>query len=142
MRMRFILRQVMIVVKFGRFAVQNAKAKGERPETFDFLVFTRYCGTRRDGTGFRMKRVTARKKFTAKVKAFKEWLKKARTLKTKELWETTKAKLRGHYNYYGVTDNLRGIGRFHAEVKKLLHKWLNRRGKRGCLNVTVNRRPS
>jgi len=32
-----------------------------------------------------------------------------RTLKTKELWETAKAKLRGHYNYYGVTDNLRGI---------------------------------
>ena len=122
------------VVKFGRFAVQNAKAKGKKPETFDFLGFTHYCGTRRDGTGFRMKRVTARKKFTAKVKAFKEWLKKARTLKTKELWETAKAKLRGHYNYYGVTDNLPGIKRFGAEVEKLLFKWLNRRGKRGCLN--------
>jgi RNA-directed DNA polymerase len=122
------------VVKFGRFAVQNAKGKGMRPETFDFLGFTHYCGTRRDGKGFRMKRVTARKKFAAKVKAFKDWLKSARTLKTAELWATAKAKLRGHYNYYGVTDNLRGIGRFCAEVKKLLHKWLNRRGKRGCLN--------
>jgi group II intron reverse transcriptase/maturase len=122
------------VVKFGRFAVQNAKEKGMKPETFDFLGFTHYCGTRRDGKGFRMKRVTARKKFTAKVKAFKDWLKSARTLRTAELWTTAKAKLRGHYNYYGVTDNLRGIGRFCAEVKKLLHKWLNRRGKRGCLN--------
>ena len=121
-------------VKFGRFAVQNAKAKGERPETFDFLGFTHYCGTRRDGKGFRMKRVTARKKFTAKLKVFKEWLKRARTMKTKELWETAKAKLRGHYAYYGVTDNLRGIKRFGAEVRKLLFKWLNRRGKRGCLN--------
>ncbi len=53
-----------------------------------------------------MKRKTARKKFTAKVKAFKEWLKKARTMKTADLWETVKAKLRGHYAYYGVTDNL------------------------------------
>lgn len=122
------------VVKFGRFAVQNAAAKGEKPETFDFLGFTHYCSTRRDGKGFRMKRVTARKKFSAKLKAFKEWLKKARTMKTKELWETAKAKLRGHYNYYGVTDNLRGIERFCAEVKKLLHKWLNRRGKKHCLN--------
>ena len=122
------------VVKFGRFAVQNAAAKGERPETFDFLGFTHYCGTRRDGKGFRMKRVTARKKFTAKLKVFKEWLKRARTMKTKELWETAKAKLRGHYAYYGVTDNLRGIKRFGAEVRKLLFKWLNRRGKRGCLN--------
>jgi group II intron reverse transcriptase/maturase len=122
------------VVKFGRFAVQNAAAKGEKPETFDFLGFTHYCGTRRDGKGFRMKRVTARKKFTAKLKAFKEWLKSARTMKTKELWETTKTKLKGHYAYYGVTDNLSGINRFKEEVRKLLSKWLNRRGKRGCLN--------
>jgi RNA-directed DNA polymerase len=121
------------VVKFGRFAVQNAKAKGERPETFDFLGLTHYCGTRRDGKGYRMKRKTARKKFAAKVKAFKEWLKKARTLKTAELWETAKAKLRGHYAYYGVTDNLPGIKRFGVEVEKLLMKWLNRRGKRHCL---------
>jgi RNA-directed DNA polymerase len=122
------------VMEFGPFAVQNAKQRGERAQTFDFLGFTHYCGTRRDGKGFRMKRVTARKKFIAKLKIFKEWLKKARILKTKELWETAKAKLRGHYNYYGVTDNLRGIVRFGFEVQKLLFKWLNRRGKKDCLN--------
>jgi RNA-directed DNA polymerase len=122
------------VVEFGRFAVQNAKRRGMRAETFDFLGLTHYCGTTRDGKRFRMKRVTARKKFTAKLLAFKEWLKKARTMKTKELWETAKSKLRGHYNYYGVTDNLPGIKRFAMEVKELLFKWLNRRGKRGCLS--------
>jgi len=122
------------VMEFGRFAVQNAKRRGERAETFDFLGLTHYCGTKLDGKGFRMKRVTARKKFIAKLKSFKEWLKKARNLKTKELWETAQAKLRGHYNYYGITDNLRGIVRFGEEVKKLLFKWLNRRGKKHCLN--------
>ncbi|MBN1664338.1 MAG: group II intron reverse transcriptase/maturase [Deltaproteobacteria bacterium] len=122
------------VLEFGRFAVQNAKRRGERAETFDFLGLTHYCGTKRDGNGFRMKRITARKKFTAKLKDFKEWLKMARTMKTKELWKIVKAKLSGHYAYYGVTDNLRGISRFEEEVKKLLFKWLNRRGKRGCLN--------
>src|SRR3989339_1545995 len=122
------------VMEFGRFAVQNAKRRGGRAETFDFLGLTHYCGTKRDGKGFRMKRVTARKKFIAKLKIFKEWLKKVRNLKTKELWATAKAKLRGHYNYYGVTDNLRGIIRFGKEVKNLLFKWLNRRGKKNCLN--------
>jgi len=122
------------VMEFGRFATQRAKRKGRRPETFDFLGLTHYCGTSRDGKGFRMKRVTSRKKFTAKLKAFKVWLKNARTLRTKDLWETAAAKLRGHYNYYGVTDNLRGIERFGYEVKMLLFKWLNRRGKRHCLN--------
>jgi len=122
------------VMEFGRFAVRNAKSRGGRAETFDFLGLTHYCGTRKDGTGFRMKRVTSRKKFTAKLKIFKEWLKKARAMKTKELWKRVQAKLRGHYNYYGVTDNLRGIARYAWEVKKLLFKWLNRRGKRNCLN--------
>jgi len=93
------------VIEFGRFAVRNAKQKGRRAETFDFLGLTHYCGTRRYGNGFRMKRVTARKKFVAKLKAFKEWIKSNRTLPTKEIWKTTICKLRGHYNYYGVTDS-------------------------------------
>ena len=122
------------VMEFGRFAVQSAKKRGERAETFDFLGLTHYCGTRRNGTGFRMKRVTARKKFVAKLRIFKEWLKTARILKTKELWKIASSKLRGHYNYYGVTDNYRGLIRFDQAVKKLLFKWLNRRGKRSCLN--------
>jgi len=122
------------VLEFGRYAVQNAGERGARPKTFDFLGFTHYCGTRRDGKGFRMKRATARKKFTAKLRAFKDWLKQARTMKTKELWEAIKAKLRGHYSYYGVSDNLPGIKRFRAEIEKLMLKWLNRRGRRGCLN--------
>lgn len=122
------------VMEFGRFAVKHARDKGKRAETFDFLGLTHYCGMRRDGKGFRMKRVTARKKFIAKLKAFKEWLKKSRNLKFKDLWKTVKAKLRGHYNYYGVTDNLRGIIRFGREVVRLLFKWLNRRGKKNSLN--------
>ena len=122
------------VMEFGRFAVHNAKRRGRKAETFDFLGFTHYCSTKRDGKGFRMKRATARKKFVAKLKIFKDWLKKARIMKTKDLWKTAKAKLRGHYNYYGVTDNLPGIKRFGEEVKKLLFKWLNRRGKKNCLN--------
>ena len=122
------------VMEFGRFAVENATRKGKRAETFDFLGFTHYCGRSRDGKRFRMKRVTASKKFTAKLHAFKEWLMKSRNLKTKELWETAKAKLRGHFGYYGVTDNSSGINRYAYEVTRLLHKWLNRRGKRGCLS--------
>jgi len=122
------------VMEFGKFAVRNAKARGERPATFDFLGFTHYCGRSQNGKWFRMKRKTSKKRFTAKVKVFKAWLKKARTLKSVELWETAKAKLRGHYSYYGVTDNAEGISRFAEKVKQLLFKWLNRRGKRGCLN--------
>jgi len=46
-----------------------------KPETFDFLGFTHYCGRTRDRKRFRMKRVTARKKFRAKLAALGQWLK-------------------------------------------------------------------
>ncbi len=122
------------VVEFGKFAVKSARQRGEKAGTFDFPGFTHYCSRTRDGRRFRMKRKTSRKKFTVKMKEFKEFLKKSRTLPTKKFMAKVQSKLRGHYNYYGVTDNSDSISRFYYEVCKLLHKWLNRRGKRKCLN--------
>ena len=81
-----------------------------------------------------MKRITSRKKYRAKVREFKEWVKRSRTLPTPELMKTAAAKLQGHLAYYGVTDNSSGINRFVYEVRRLLFKWLNRRGKRGCIS--------
>ena len=72
------------------------------------------------------------KRFSAKLRAYKMWLKKNRTLSTPEIIERTIRKLRGHYGYYGVTDNSKGINAFYYEVKGILYKWLNRRGKKGC----------
>ena len=133
-------------IEFGRFAIQNAAKRGGKPETFDFLGFTHYCSTKRNGTGFRMKRVTSRKKFAAKLRIFKEWLRSSRNWKTEEIWNVAASKLQGHFNYYGVTDNYRGVLRFDYQVRRLLFKWLNRRGKRGCLtwdrfNVMLRRFP-
>jgi hypothetical protein len=81
-----------------------------------------------------MKRITSRKKFTDKIRMFRDWLKAHRTLPTRELMERVVSKLRGHFAYYGVTDNSKGISRFAYEVRCLLFKWLNRRGKRGCMS--------
>ena len=39
-------------------------------------------------------------------------------------------KLRGHYQYYGVTDNTRGVKSYLNVIKWLLFKWLNRRSQR------------
>lgn len=46
------------------------------------------------------------------------------------LWTTLKAKLRGHYAYYGVSGNTFGIRRYAAIARKLIRKWLNRRSQR------------
>ncbi len=118
--------------EFGKFAQAKAKTRGEGAETFDFLGLTHYCSRSRDGKRFRMKRKTMSQRFRAKLSGYKEWLKANRTLPTAEILKTTAAKLRGHFAYYGVTDNSRGIANFAYEVTRTLLKWLNRRGKRGC----------
>ena len=38
------------IIEFGRFARTNAKKRGKKPEEFDFLGFTHYCGKPRTGT--------------------------------------------------------------------------------------------
>jgi len=121
-------------IEFGPQAQQRAKAKGGKAETFDFLGFTHYCGRTRDGKRYRMKRKTISKRLAAKLKVYKEWLKKNRTLTTAEILRTTARKLKGHYGYYGVTDNIKGLNKYLYAVKGILYKWLNRRGKKGCYN--------
>ena len=121
-------------IEFGPFANAKAKRCGGKAATFDFLGFTHYCSRSRNGRRFRMKRITSRKKFTVKIRMFRDWLKANRTLPTDELMDKVASKLQGHFAYYGVTDNSRGICRFAYEVQHLLFKWLNRRGKRGCMS--------
>jgi hypothetical protein len=39
-------------------------------------------------------------------------------------------KLRGYYQYYGVTFNSRQLVNYYERVKRMLFKWVNRRGAR------------
>lgn len=116
------------ILEFGRFAGQDRKRRGAgKPETFDFLGFTFYCGTDTKKQFFRCKVKTSRKKLRSKTKAMKEWIKRHRDMPLEWIFGRVNAKLRGHYQYYGVTDNSREIGLFLHNTKMLLFKWLNRR---------------
>lgn len=118
-------------LEFGRFAKENRETRGEgKPETFDFLGFTFYCGMDSKKTFFRCRVKTSRKKFRSKMKAMKEWIKLHRTMELKDLFKIVNAKLRGHYQYYGVTDNTKDIKRFQIQTAWLLFKWLNRRSQK------------
>jgi len=122
------------IIEFGRYAERDIKSRGGRkPETFDFLGFTHYCGRSRKGR-FKLKWKTARKKFQAKVLAFTDWIKANRNLPLKDIWETVNSKLRGHFNYYGVSDNWRGLLKYRHQVERVLCIWLRRRSQRSKLS--------
>jgi len=115
---------------FGRFEKANAGKQNRKPNTFDFLGFTHYCATSRKGK-FKLGRKTSRKKFTAKCKAMNDWLKDIRNkVKAKDWWNTLAAKLQGHFQYYGVSENYASIAKFHDRTIRLVHNWLNRRSQR------------
>ena len=118
------------VISFGRHERENAKRQERKPNTFDFLGFTHYCGKSRKGK-FIVGRKTSRKKFRMKCKQMNAWLKAIRnTEKTKEWWPILEAKLRGHYQYYGVSGNMMLLRRFYAVTLRLVRRWLNRRSQR------------
>lgn len=118
------------LLEFGRFARRDALRRGERKTAvFDFLGFTHYCGKSRKGR-FKLKWRTSKVRFRRALRSFKEWLKLNRCRPLRELWADALQKLRGHYAYYGVSDNAVWLTRFRKEVLHLLYEWLNRRGQR------------
>ena len=101
------------VIKFGRKVWQLWKKGGEKPQTFDFLGFTHYCGTSRYGY-FSMVHKTTRKNLSCKLQEIKEWIKKVKnSLSLKEWWPVLKAKLIGHYSYFGISGNYRSLQQFY-----------------------------
>jgi group II intron reverse transcriptase/maturase len=121
-------------ISFGRFEREDAKRQNRRANTFDFLGFTHYCGTSRKGK-FIVGRKTSVKKFRMKCKEMNNWLRMIRNYrKVKEWWPVLQAKLRGHYQYYGVSGNIRSLQRFYSLTLRMTRKWLNRRSQRMSFN--------
>ncbi|MBU1685681.1 group II intron reverse transcriptase/maturase [Patescibacteria group bacterium] len=117
-------------ISFGRFERENAKAQNRRANTFDFLGFTHYCGRSRKDN-FKVGRKTSRRKYIAKCREMNAWLKAIRNqVKTKDWWKILIAKLRGHFQYYGVSENYNGIVRFYKFTIRMVRKWMNRRSQK------------
>lgn len=123
------------ILEFGRFVRENNDKQDKgKPKTFDFLGFTHYCGQTRDGR-FALKLKTQRKKLTLAIKAQNQWFKSIRNLTTlPDIWRTFAAKLRGHYQYYGVSGNFESVRSYYDQSIKLAYKWMNRRSQKKTWN--------
>jgi group II intron reverse transcriptase/maturase len=114
------------VVEFGRGTGNHG--------TFDFLGITHYCDKTRVGA-FKVGVRTSRNRFLRSAKAMNGWLKAVRNLvELKEWWKTLRAKLAGHYGYYGISGNFRSIKRYYNKTIYLVYKWVNRRSQKASFN--------
>ena len=115
------------LLRFGRFAAQNRKERGERkPETFNFLGFTHICGTTRGGK-FIVLRQTMRKRWQAKLKEVYIELRRRMHNSVPEQGAYLRSVVAGHMRYYGVPMNSAAIGAFREKVCRLWMRVLKRR---------------
>lgn len=123
------------ILRFGRNAWKLAERSKGKVESFSFLGFTHYCAKSRRGK-FIMCHKTDKSRFSRKLKEIKEWLKAIRNqLKLRDWWKVLRAKLIGHYNYYGISGNYRCIAKFYKDVEWMVFKWINRRSQKKSMTL-------
>jgi RNA-directed DNA polymerase len=94
--------------------------------TFDLLGFTHYWGRSRNGHWV-IKRKTSKSRFSRRLQALAQWLRKERHSAVSDQHRTLGQKLRGHFAYYGITGNADALKRYRHGAIELWRKWLGRR---------------
>jgi group II intron reverse transcriptase/maturase len=122
------------LIRFGRFARHDCKLAGERgkPETFNFLGFTHYCGVSKNGK-FLVKRKTMRKRFTAKLHEIKTELRKRMHQAISDQGSWLRSVVRGYFAYHAIPENGHAIVAFRTQIARLWYKILRRRSQRNRL---------
>jgi group II intron reverse transcriptase/maturase len=119
------------MLEFGRYAGERRATCGlGRPETFNFLGFTFYCGKAKFSDKFCVRMRTDRKRIPEKLRKLRMWLMENRSLPVDEIMKRVNKSLLGHFNYYGIPTNVRQLEIFKNRVEGLLFKMLNRRSQR------------
>jgi RNA-directed DNA polymerase len=121
------------LIEFGRFAADNRQRRGEgKPETFNFLGFTHYCGKTKTGT-FKVGRKTIRARMTAKLKTLKEQIRNRMHATVAETGAWLGRVLTGHYRYFGVPGNIDAMQHFRDRLSRLWYTTLRRRSHKARL---------
>ncbi len=118
------------LIRFGRFAAQNRKERGEgKPETFNFLGFTHICGRSRRG-GFQLKRKTRRDRMQARLLAIREGLRRRMHTTLEQQGDWLRQVMGGFFAYHAVPTNADALAAFREHVIRLWRRTLRRRSQK------------
>ena len=119
------------LIEFGRYAARDRQQRGAgKPETFNFLGFTHYCGRRHKTDTFTVWRITAKKRMVAKLKAIKVELRRRMHDRPGEVGAWLRKVVNGYYQYHAVPGNLRQLSTFRQRINRLWYQVLARRSQR------------
>jgi RNA-directed DNA polymerase len=119
------------LLAFGKPASDHEVTCGD--STFDFLGFTHYWARSRSGSWV-IKRKTARKNVRKTVQALWIWCRDHRHMDLAKQHRILCAKLRGHFQYFGVRCNMRAMQAVLHHARRGWKFWLNRRSSKKALH--------
>jgi group II intron reverse transcriptase/maturase len=122
------------LLESGRDAAARAVRQGKRLGTYKFLGFVCYWGKSRKGF-YRLKFKSRSDRFSEKLKGLRQFLwsnlnAKSRMFVIRRVIRTIK----GWINYHAISDNDKMVKAFVLACKRLLFKWINRRGGKRRIN--------
>jgi RNA-directed DNA polymerase len=100
--------------------------QGKGPGSFAFLGFTHYWGKMLSG-GWTIKRKTQGKRLSRFLSGIGDWCKENRHATMATQYGILSAKLRGHYQYYGMRGNFKMLEVVYESTRAKWKKWLSRR---------------
>ena len=113
-----VLPKVCACLKATSFDALLVSVKG-RPGVFG--PFAQRAGK------FKLKRKTSGKKMRVKLREIRVWFYHQLSTAVGEMWKTLNAKLRGHYQYYGINDNWPMLMAYRNKVRVMAKRHLSRR---------------
>jgi len=115
------------LLPFRRPPKQQRGGKG--PTTFDFLGFTMYWGHSRKGW-WCMRCKTRGASLRRAIQSVYDCCRRHRHWRVREQHAALCRRLRGHFNYFGVSGNFRSLLLLVEATKRYWYKWLCRRSQR------------
>jgi len=137
--------QAVLTKRFAKYALQlhpdktrlvdfgRPRRGGKRPGTFVFLGFTHYWGHSRKGRPT-VKRKTAKDRLNKAIQRIDAFCRQSRHEPVPTQASMLRKKLKGHYQYYGITGNGRAVRRFLHAAQRCWYRWLCKRSQRAFLS--------
>lgn len=103
------------------------------PGNFDFLGFAHFWKKSLKGNWV-VKQKTAKDRISRTLHRIWEWCRTKRHEPLQVQQQGLEQKLRGHYEYFGITQNYEALAQVLHETRKIWHKWLSRRSNAGHIS--------
>jgi group II intron reverse transcriptase/maturase len=101
-----------------------------KPGTVEFLGFVHYWGKSRRGYWV-VKQKTEKKRLRNSIRKITDYCKRNRHEQVEVQHHDLSLKMRGHYSYFGITNNYEALSKYYRQCWRAWQKWLSRRNNHG-----------